>query len=362
MKKIILSLTLLFSYLFSSGQSLSVSPASVETGSIITITGVEETLTRYFQNIQFDYFGSSTTSPSNYMSSINVSNGAQTQNFSPGVPTTTPTKYTFKIINMSSVPITLTLAFNCTVSGLGGNIVKTVTLTVTPTPPQSTFYNTAKSGIFVKNNCAAGTAGSSVTYTIPANTPSCTSTVSQADADAKAQNLVNSGGQAYANANGQCLTLYYNSMISGAFTKNNCDPGYSGTSVVYSVPAQKHQSTISQVDADQLAVNDLNSNGPNYANAHGDCIEIRTAYISNYRSTICTNGTNTQIWLKDINDLNSISQFNSVTGIYAYSSQSGSSKVIAGYYYLDSIPNENGQKKVFRISAQGEITRYYLCP
>jgi YD repeat-containing protein len=60
----------------------------------------------------------------------------------------------------------------------------------------------AYSGQFTRNNCPAGYTGSTVTYTVPANT--VTSSISQADANAKAQQKVQQEGQAYANANGTC--------------------------------------------------------------------------------------------------------------------------------------------------------------
>ncbi|HKO82679.1 MAG TPA: DUF5977 domain-containing protein, partial [Chitinophagaceae bacterium] len=64
------------------------------------------------------------------------------------------------------------------------------------------WYNVAKSGTFVRNNCGAGYTGSQVIYTVAANT--YFSAVSPEAADQLAQNDVNANGQAYANANGTC--------------------------------------------------------------------------------------------------------------------------------------------------------------
>jgi YD repeat-containing protein len=64
--------------------------------------------------------------------------------------------------------------------------------------------NVAKSGIFTRNNCGVGNTGSSVTYSVPANTFYATS---QAAADAMAQAQVDANGQAYANANGTCTPV-----------------------------------------------------------------------------------------------------------------------------------------------------------
>jgi hypothetical protein len=65
-----------------------------------------------------------------------------------------------------------------------------------------TFYNVQKSGSFTRNNCGSGYTGSTVTYTVAANTYS--STNSQAAADQLAQNDVDANGQTYANNNGTC--------------------------------------------------------------------------------------------------------------------------------------------------------------
>jgi len=70
------------------------------------------------------------------------------------------------------------------------------------------YYNVKKSGSFQKV-CSTGSTGSYVTYIVPANTYSSSS--SQAAADNLAQSAVDANGQTYANANGTCLV---NSIIS----------------------------------------------------------------------------------------------------------------------------------------------------
>jgi hypothetical protein len=65
--------------------------------------------------------------------------------------------------------------------------------------------------------------------------------------------------------------IYNNVAASGAFTRNNCPAGYTGSTVTYTVPAGTYISTISQLDADQQAQNDVNANGQAYANANGTC-------------------------------------------------------------------------------------------
>lgn len=66
------------------------------------------------------------------------------------------------------------------------------------------FYNIAVSGTYTRNNCSAGSSGTSVTYTVPAGTYA--SAVSQADANSLAQNDVTANGQNYANTNGNCIS------------------------------------------------------------------------------------------------------------------------------------------------------------
>lgn len=270
MKKLFLLAALIVAVnLTTFAQSLVVSPTTVESGGLITLTGTGESSASRIQNIQYDSFNTTTSSPStNYQVYITVTDGTLTQSFNPGLGTPIPTKYTFKVANLYSSPITVNIGFTVWLSG-GSQASRNVTVTVNPVPPQTvTYHNVAKSGTFIKNNCGAGTAGSSVTYSVAAGVYSG---ATQAEADSKAQNDINANGQNYANANGQCLTLYYNSEISGSFTRNNCsDYGGPGPAVIYSVPAGKYSAT-SQSAADNLALNDLNTNGQAYANANGSC-------------------------------------------------------------------------------------------
>ena len=129
-----------------------------------------------------------------------------------------------------------------------------------------TFYNTPKSGVFVKNNCGTGS-GSAVTYNVSSGAYS--STISQADADNKAQNDVNVNGQNYANANGVCG--FYNTQQSGDFIRNNCGIGYVGSTVTYIVLQGTYFSTVGQKNANLAALSDVNANGQNYANTNGTC-------------------------------------------------------------------------------------------
>lgn len=72
-----------------------------------------------------------------------------------------------------------------------------------PTTP--TYYNVAKAANFIKNDCPPGSDAqeTTITYSVPANKYS--STISQADADAKAQAEINANGQNKANTEGTCI-------------------------------------------------------------------------------------------------------------------------------------------------------------
>ncbi|WP_026897958.1 DUF5977 domain-containing protein [Daejeonella oryzae] len=68
---------------------------------------------------------------------------------------------------------------------------------------------------------------------------------------------------------------YSNTALSGNFPKSDCGSGFaSGPLVLYTIPAGKHISYISKVHADQMALNDLNLNGPVNANLVGTCVAL----------------------------------------------------------------------------------------
>ena len=150
------------------------------------------------------------------------------------------------------------------------------------------FSSAAKSGVFTRNNCAAGGAPQSATYSVPAGR--FTSDVSQAAADALAQNDVNSNGQAYANTNAKCI--FTSAAKSGVFTRNNCAAGGAPQSVTYSVPAGRYTSDVSQATADGLAQNDVNVNGQAYANDNNNakCIFSSVAKSGVFTRNNCAAG------------------------------------------------------------------------
>jgi hypothetical protein len=76
----------------------------------------------------------------------------------------------------------------------------------------------------------------------------------------------------YYNQSGSC-SVYTNVAESRTYT-TSCGTGYTGGSVIYTVPAGKYYSTLSQAYANSKASADTAANGQNYANAFGTCTPI----------------------------------------------------------------------------------------
>ena len=133
------------------------------------------------------------------------------------------------------------------------------------------WYNVKKSKSFRKNDCDPDTEeGSLVTMTIEAGQFS--STISQEDADRKAEAELNAKGQDYANSHGTCNTIkWYNDRKSKMFQKTDCEVTEVGSMVEYVVEADRFSSSVSKEDANQKALDALEAEGPGYANEHGTC-------------------------------------------------------------------------------------------
>lgn len=133
------------------------------------------------------------------------------------------------------------------------------------------WYNVKKSKSFRKNDCDPDTEeGSLVTMTIEAGQFS--STISQEDADRKAEAELNANGQDYANSHGTCNTIkWYNDRKSKMFQKTDCEVTEVGSMVEYVVEAGRFSSSVSKEDANQKALDALEAEGPGYANEHGTC-------------------------------------------------------------------------------------------
>lgn len=133
------------------------------------------------------------------------------------------------------------------------------------------WYNVKKLKSFRKNDCDPDTEeGSLVTMTIEAGQFS--STISQEDADRKAEAELDAKGQDYANSHGTCNTIkWYNDRKSKMFQKTDCEVTEVGSMVEYVVEAGRFSSSVSKEDANQKALEALEAEGPGYANEHGTC-------------------------------------------------------------------------------------------
>ena len=67
--------------------------------------------------------------------------------------------------------------------------------------------------------------------------------------------------------------IYYNKSIQHTFYSSLCDStkGERPLPVVYEVPERKYVSTVSQEEANRMAVDDLLKNGQRYADEKGKC-------------------------------------------------------------------------------------------
>lgn len=156
-----------------------------------------------------------------------------------------------------------------------GNIlvIETDPLPSLPTPPTPAFSNVEKSIEIQRNDCAVGKVGTTVKYTVPAG--KYASEISQAEADALAQADIDKNAQAYANVNGSCelSAAYKNEKIAQTFYKKTCaGVGNSAYATIYTVPAGKYESWISQADADAKAKADVIANGQAFADSRGTCV------------------------------------------------------------------------------------------
>lgn len=133
------------------------------------------------------------------------------------------------------------------------------------------WYNDRKSKMFPKTDCEVTEVGSMVEYVVEAGRFS--SSVSKEDANQKALEALEAEGPGYANEHGTCETnLWYNVEKSKVFYKNDCEDGFIGAPYTYTVEAGKYTSDVSQEDADQKALDDIEKNGQDQANLNGGCV------------------------------------------------------------------------------------------
>ncbi len=283
MKKLFLLFSIIMCFFTQTNyaQTFTASPTTVASGGTVTVTGNGEGLTDYFSILNSDFL-----SPTNTPVTVSVQQPIKYYN----TATATPTSFKITLTNPTSTAQTVSVWFVCTVNNQvtgaqNTNYETSISVTVSPASTGPTTYtNAAQSKAFTKNSCGTGYQGSQVTYTVAAG--KYTSTVSQADANSKATADINANGQNYANTNGSCAILYYNTAQSGSLPRNNCTIG-TGSTVAYNIPANTYSSTVSQADANQLAINA----GQAYANANGTCTTIYVKLTNTGVGTITTSGT-----------------------------------------------------------------------
>lgn len=94
----------------------------------------------------------------------------------------------------------------------------------------------------------------------------------------------------YAGQVEDCGQVYSNVLKSQNFTRNNCGYNGIGSTVTYTVPAGSYFSNVDQQTANQLAQNDIDANGQNYANVHGTCVWYNEVQSANFTRNNCGTG------------------------------------------------------------------------
>lgn len=134
---------------------------------------------------------------------------------------------------------------------------------------QEVFYNVEMSEDFIKDDCPEGTTPETITYTVEEGTYS--SLIDQNDANNQAQADIDTNGQNYANANGECYSEEVgNTARTVDIQKNNCTYPLVGSYEQYNVPANTfYGATLAEANA--LRDDNIAANAQNYANTEGTC-------------------------------------------------------------------------------------------
>lgn len=152
------------------------------------------------------------------------------------------------------------------------------------------YYNSEKKRTFAKN-CGSSGVGTVVTYVVPENTYSSTS--SQAEADSKAENDVNANGQNFANNNGTCTP--FSCSIVGIIAN-----WHYGT--IYIDSASPANYKIKMEYNFQSGLDWQNGNGVLVGKITGNCLSSNVRYNSTYSSGVwgITVNPNGDIYVKFI--------------------------------------------------------------
>lgn len=200
--------------------------------------------------------------------------------------------------------------------------------------------------------CADGGVGSKVTIDQDDVTGGpFTSTVSQEDANSKAQAAVEQQGQALADAQGTCT---WTGKASKVFTRNNCGSCQHGSSVIVTQDqvGGPFTSNISQADANKKAQDAVNSQGQAVANKNGDCVaDSTTPSWSDTGSTRC-DGCTSQKQQRDTNPCSS--SYNNTRWV-----NGGGESCTDWSYYGTGDCVGHTQYNAYRDSCSGSVDRQY---
>lgn len=134
------------------------------------------------------------------------------------------------------------------------------------------YYNSKKCREFKKQDCPEDL-GSMEEFCV--EEAQFVSSVSQEEADKRAEEWLSREGQANANRIGGCCRVYYSQEMSGEFYSKNCEEGYMQEDpTVYKLEEGAVISTESQTDADFRALMKLKKEGQAKADAEGECKPI----------------------------------------------------------------------------------------
>lgn len=164
----------------------------------------------------------------------------------------------------------------------------------------SSYSSHAIYQIAQRTNCTGDNVGGYWQDTLAAG--AYVSSISQLDADLKAQLIIDARIQGLANTNAPCIPFYKSDALSQTFYKENCPPGQEGLPYTYTVPANKYISFVSKNDANDMRDEDIADNGQDMANQSGGCT---TTTLPQWESDAtpqlrCTNGK-TEVRMKNIN-------------------------------------------------------------
>lgn len=136
------------------------------------------------------------------------------------------------------------------------------------------YYNRKQEGEFYSSVCAEGTKQQvPTTHTIAA--AAYYSTDSAEDANRKAREALLEEGQALADANGECLPIYWNTRQHGWFSKK-CREGWKAPEKYMSIDAGKVYSFVGVDDANDKAMHKLTMESRKWVEENTECYPDRT--------------------------------------------------------------------------------------